>query len=90
MPNIHEDIIEFWKDEPENTASDDDLAELEKDVGVALPESYKKYQKEIGYKRIYFKNDKYKWGEHEAGIKAAYDVGSERVEREIVFSYFIP
>ena len=88
MAEIHPDILAFWQDEPQKVGTAEELRQLEADLGTTLPDSFKEYQSEIGYKRIYFKNEKYKWGEMEAGINAMYDMGAQDVERPIVFSYF--
>ncbi|WEZ85428.1 hypothetical protein P6U16_25365 (plasmid) [Rhizobium sp. 32-5/1] len=62
MAEIHPDILAFWQDEPQKLGTPEELRQLEADLGTTLPDSFKEYQSEIGYKRIYFKNEKYKWG----------------------------
>jgi hypothetical protein len=90
MQQIDPDLLAFWADEPDNKATDADLDRLEADIGFALPLPYRRYQKEIGYKRLYFKNQKYKWGETENLIAARYDMNLQAIERNILLRHFYP
>lgn len=88
MNKIHPDILAFWQDEPDMRVTDAELSTLEAEVGTPLPEAFKRYHKEIGYKRTYFKNEKYKWGEVEAGITPTYEPGAGSTQGQVVFAYF--
>jgi SMI1 / KNR4 family (SUKH-1) len=90
MQQIDPDLLAFWADEPDNKAADAELDALEAEIGFELPLIYRKFQKEIGYKRCFFKNDKYQGGDTDGVITVIYDMSLNVVERQVSFRFVYP